>query len=126
MIALKNVIYLAGVSLAVLARQIPVAHAQTHPADLPSDVTELVGRRSSCLELYKKAFDPEHQTRPQEMMASMRSLRCDEIENDEKALRQKYAGNPEIIEALKATWVKVIQRLPVRGAVPPPDLDQPR
>ena len=89
------------------------------PDDLSPDVREFIGRRSSCLEWSKKASDPERKTQLDDIMSLMRTLKCDEVANDEKALRQQYAGNPDILRALDATWVKVVKRLPVRIAVPP-------
>jgi hypothetical protein len=89
------------------------------PADFSPDVREFIGRRSSCLEWSKKASDPEHKTQLDDIMSLMRTLKCDEVANDEKALRQQYAGNRDILRALDATWVKVVKRLPVRIPVPP-------
>jgi len=44
--------------------------------------------------------------------------------DDERTLRQKYAGRPEILASLGAgTWTKVVKRLPYKLVVPP-DFDQ--
>ena len=89
------------------------------PADLSPDVREFIGRRSDCLEWSKKASDPKRKTQLDDIMSLMRTLKCEEVANDEKSLRQQYAGNPDILRALDATWVKFVKRLPVRIAVPP-------
>jgi hypothetical protein len=52
--------------------------------------------------------------------SNLQSLKCFDIVDDERAIRQKYASNPDIQASLGAgTWVKVVKRLPVRIAVPP-------
>jgi hypothetical protein len=79
----------------------------------------LISRRAGCLEWSQKASDPERKAQLGDITSILRSLKCDEVANDEKVLRRQYAGNPDILRALDATWVKVVKRLPVRIAVPP-------
>jgi hypothetical protein len=119
MSAFRDIIFFAGVTLAISAGPAPCAHAQTGPIDLPSDVIGFVGRRASCLEWSKKATDLERA--PQIDL----TLKCSDIASDERAFRRRYASNPEILAALDATWVKVVKRLPVRitPATPSSDLD---
>jgi hypothetical protein len=119
MITSKNFIFLASAALIISGGLTPHAHAQTGPADLPSDVTGLIGRRAGCLEWSQKASDPDRKTQLGDITSILRPLKCDEVANDEKALRQQYASNHDILRALDATWVKVVKRLPVRIAVPP-------
>lgn len=118
MIKFKNLIFPASAALVVVAGLTSGTRAQTPPADLPPDVIEFVGRRSSCLEWSIKAFDPERKAQLDSIMSIMRSLKCDEITHDENALRQKYAASAWILDALKATWTKIVKRLPVRIFVP--------
>jgi hypothetical protein len=108
---------LAAVALATSV-VLPRAHAQGSP-ELPPDVAGLIGRRAGCNEWSQKAFDPEWKSQIEGIMKVMQSLKCDDVADDERALRQKYAGNPKILASLRATWVKVVKRLPVRIAVPP-------
>jgi len=58
----------------------------------------------------------------------LRSLDCGDVAGDEQALRGKYANDPHILAALDATWVKVVQRVPVKVApeANPPDPRRPR
>jgi hypothetical protein len=119
MIAFRNVTTLASAALVILTGLTPFALAQTGSADLPPDVMRLISRRSSCLEWSQKAFDIERKTQLDDVMRTMRPLKCNEVADDERAFRQKYADNPSILAALDATWVKVVKRLPVRIPVPP-------
>jgi hypothetical protein len=119
MLTSKNFIFLASAALMISAGLTPHAHAQTGPADLPSDVMGLISRRVGCLEWSRKVSDPDRKTRLGDITSILRQLKCDEVANDEKALRQQYAGNPDILRALDANWVKVVKRLPVRIAAPP-------
>jgi hypothetical protein len=80
---------------------------------------QLISRRSSCLEWSQKSFDIERKAQLDDIMSTMRSLKCNETADDEKALRQKYTDNPPILAALDATWIKVVKRLQVRIPVPP-------
>jgi hypothetical protein len=112
----KIAAFVIGGPLVALAGFAPCAYAQSK--DLPSDVTEFVGRRAACVEWSQKAFDPEFAKQLDNIMTIMRSLKCEAITNDESLLRQRYAGEPVILAALKATWVKFVKRLPVQA--PPP------
>ncbi|SRR6266404_414974 len=118
MTTLKILEFVVGGLLVALAGFSPSAYAQTKPDSLPSDVTEFVGRRAACVEWSQKAFDPELATQLDNIMTIMRSLKCEAIANDESLLRQRYAGEPAILAALKPTWVKVVKRLPVQIPVP--------
>jgi hypothetical protein len=115
-ITFKNLLLLASVALAISAGLPSRAHAQA--ADLPSDVKDLVSRRSGCLALNRRAFESEGRAQLDGVISEMRSLKCGEITDDEKALQEKYAGNSEVLEALKTAWVKVVKQLPVRKPDP--------
>ncbi len=119
MITFRNFIFLASAALVIAAALTPCAHAQMGPPELPPDVRELVSRRAGCLEWSKKASEPERKAQLGDIESILRSLKCDEAALDEKALREKYAGSPDILRALDATWVKIVKRLPVRIPVPP-------
>jgi hypothetical protein len=117
--ALKSIM-LAGVTLAISAGLAPCAQAQTGSAELPPDVTGFVSRRASCSEWSEKAIDPEWTARIEAIYCNLQALKCFDIMDDERALRQKYAGNPEILSSLGAgVFTKFVTRLPVRIAVPP-------
>jgi hypothetical protein len=117
MTALKSIM-LAGVVLAISINLSP--RAQAGSAELPSDVSEFVIRRGSCSEWSKRAIALEQMAQLEAIYSNLRAQKCFDILNDERALRQKYAGNPEILASLGAgNYTKVITRLPFRIAVPP-------
>ena len=119
MTAFKSLM-LAASALVISAGVAPRADAQTGSAELPSDVTAFVSRRASCSEWSKKAIDPGWTAKIEAIYTNLQSLKCFDIMNDERALRQKYAGNPEIRASLGAGVItKFVTRLPVRIAVPP-------
>lgn len=118
MTTFKIFAFVIGGPLVALAGFAPCVYAQGTPQNLPSDVTEFVGRRAACVEWSQKAFDPELATQLDNIMNIMRSLKCEAVSNDESLLRQRYAGEPVILATLKPTWVKVVKRLPVQ--IPPP------
>jgi hypothetical protein len=122
MTALKGLM-LAGATLAISAGVAPRADAQTGSAELPPDVTEFVSRRASCSEWSKKAIDPEWNARIDAIYSNLQSLRCFDIMDDERALRQKYASSPEIMASLGTGEVvtKFVTRLPTQTAPPPLD-----
>jgi hypothetical protein len=115
-----NNIILAGVTLAISVGLAPCARAQTGSAEFPTDVTEFVSRRASCSEWSKKAIDPERTAQIEAIYGNLQSLKCFDVIDDERALRQKYVGNPEILASLgSGVFTKSVTRLPVRIAVPP-------
>jgi hypothetical protein len=117
--ALKKLV-LASVTLAISAALSPCVHSQTGTPQLPSDITEFLSRRASCSEWSKRVMDPEQMAQLEAIYSSLRAQACFDVLNDEHALRQKYAGNPEILASLGAgNYTKVITRLPARIAVPP-------
>jgi hypothetical protein len=120
MSAFKTFVFLGGVALVILAGLPPCTHAQESSAKLPPEVLGFLSRRGACLEWSQKATDPE---RAVQIDSIGRSLKCSDIVNDERALRQRCASNPGILAALDATWVRVVKRLPVRIPVPS-DLDR--
>jgi hypothetical protein len=83
----------------------------------------LISRRSACLEWSQKASDPERKKQLNDIAGILRTLKCGEVADEERALREKYAGNPDTIKALDATWVKVVKRLPVQIAPDSPQQD---
>jgi len=121
MTAFKTIV-LAGVTLvSVLVAQ--CGEAQQSSADLPPDVAALVARRAACFEWSRKVFEPDRVPDINKVTSMMRSLRCYEIANDERSLREKYSGDPATLAVLKGSWTRVVKRLPVRIPVPS-DLDQ--
>jgi hypothetical protein len=119
MIVLKYLM-VAGVTVGISTGLLPCARAQIGPAELPPDITQFVNRRASCSEWSKKAIDPEQTAQIEAIYSNLQSLNCFDVGDDERALRQKYAGNPEVLASLGAgTYTKFVTRLPVRIAVPP-------
>jgi len=112
-----NSIMLASVSLLVSAGVTFGADTQAGFAELPPELMQFIGHRASCLEWSRKASDPAAQI--DDIKSIMVSLKCSDVADDERALRQKYAGDPNVLAALDATWTKVVQRLSPRIVVPP-------
>jgi hypothetical protein len=105
-------------TLAIPDGLFPCAHGQAAAANLPANVMAFIGRRGSCWIWSKRATDAKDAAQLDAAAGVMRSMKCSDIANDERVLRETYAGNPDILSALDATWVKVVKRLPVRIAVP--------
>jgi hypothetical protein len=104
----------------VLITTTACAQPQPHPANLPPDVAAFVGRRASCQETTNKR--PAGAEDAAQVANVLRSLDCGDVaRGDEQALRGKYANDPHILAAIDATWVKVVQRVPVKVEVDPPD-----
>jgi hypothetical protein len=82
-------------------------------ADLPSDVMSLIGRRAGCEDMVKRGI---------ESASGSEALQCNVVAQDELSLREKYAGDPEVLRALDGTWVKVVRR--VGTATLPPDAER--
>jgi hypothetical protein len=96
------------------------AYSQSAPADIPSDVLELVGRSYACVEWSKRAFDPERKAQLADIGSILQSLKCGGVTNSVvRSLREKYAGDPGILRVLDLAWVKVVQRVPVQMPVSP-------
>jgi len=118
--AYKILLFAAGVIIAASTGGI---RGEENSKTFPSDVIEFVGRRTACMAWSQKAFDPALAAQAKSIMDVMQPLKCGDVTNDERALREKYASDPVVLAALKSTWVRVVTRLPVRIPVPP-DLDQ--
>jgi hypothetical protein len=99
-------------------------YAQTQPGmiELPPDASELIDRRTSCENYSAKGrADPTFAAGLAPVMAA---LRCNDVQKDEGALRERYRNKPQIIVALDAKWVKLVQRVqaqPVPKALSPDD-----
>jgi hypothetical protein len=110
----------ALLTLVALITTTAAAQPQPHPANLPADVAAFVGRRASCQEAANKR--PAGAEDTAQVANVLRSLDCGDVARDEQALRGKYANDPNTLAALDATWVKVVQRVPVKVA---PEADPP-
>lgn len=80
----------------------------------PADVADIIQRRVGCDALTKS--ESNHPNRTSDSEAARRYLECDSVVKDEAALRQKYNGDPRILEALDAKWVRVIRSVPLKIA----------
>jgi hypothetical protein len=115
---------LAGAALAIFVGLTPHARAEIGAANPSTDVAGFIGRRTDRSEWSKKAIDTwsRREIDPAQIDAvygNLRSLKCFEILSDGRALRLKYAGNPEILALLGSGDVtKFVTRLPVRIAIP--------
>ena len=127
MTTLKN-LALAGVALAISVALTPRARAEIGAPNPPPDVAGFISRRTDCSDWSKKAIekssqkeiDPKSNVHIDAIYSNLRSLKCFDILSDERALRQKYASNPEILALLGAGNVaKFVTRLPIRIAIPP-------
>ena len=74
-----------------------------------------VGRRAGCQEAANRR--PAGAEDTAQVANVLRSLDCVDVARDEQALRGKYANDPNTLAALDATWMKVVQRVPVRVPV---------
>jgi|EndMetStandDraft_8_1072994.scaffolds.fasta_scaffold116250_2 hypothetical protein len=81
-------------------------------ANLPTDVTAFVSRRTSCDDLALKANADALQTEDADRIRLI--LKCNAVVPEEAALRRKYQDNSLVIAALDATWVKIVRRVPVQ------------
>jgi len=69
--------------------------------DLPSDARQVAERLASCSH-FAGEFNGDGSDRDKEITSTLTELRCDTIDQDASAIRQKYAGNREVQEALAA------------------------
>jgi hypothetical protein len=90
----------------------PKAEEPAAQADLPAEVDALIFRNASC---NWSTINRGNRSSAQ-VEASRRYLKCDAVVKDEAALRHKYNGDPRILEALDAKWVRVIRRVPLKIA----------
>lgn len=68
---------------------------------LPSDARLVAERLASCSH-FAGEFNGDRSDRDKEVAATMAELRCDTIDQDASAIRQKYAGDRAVQEALAA------------------------
>jgi len=110
----------AGLAVAIAVGACTGIGAQQQgPANLPADVTGFIIHRTACSERVAQMDAATEGVRE-----TLQSMNCFDIVDDERTLRQKYAGHPEILASLGAgTWTKVVKRLPYKLVVPP-DFDQ--
>jgi len=103
--------------LAVVASAFPIASAgraaESGAPMPPPDMLAFVDRRARCHEWSVKAIEPEHATASE---SAWRSGKCAELAPDERALREKYAGDPGVLAAFDATWRIIVRRVPVQIA----------
>jgi hypothetical protein len=110
---MKFAIFISAVTGALVVASVMPAFSQMQPktGGLPADVTELISRRASCDEyVLKGRFDPNLAAEFEPLLVT---LRCNDVPKEEGILRDRYRSVPQIIAALDAKWVKVIQRVPV-------------
>jgi hypothetical protein len=119
MTALKRLL-LGGAALAMCSGVTPRADAQTGSAELPPDIATFVSRRASCSQWSKKAIDPERRAQIEAIYSNLHSMKCFGLIDEDRALRLKYASNPEILALLgEGKFTKFVTRLSPRIAVPP-------
>ena len=69
--------------------------------NLPSDARQVAERLASCSH-FAGEIGGNGSTRDKEVTSTMAELRCDTIEQDVSVIRQKYAGNRLVQDALAA------------------------
>jgi hypothetical protein len=69
--------------------------------DLPSDAQQVAERLAACSH-FAGEFNGDGSDRDKEVASTMTDLRCDGIEQDVSTIRQKYADNRTVQEALDA------------------------
>jgi hypothetical protein len=79
---------------------------------LPPAVTDLIGRRTSCVDWTAKSHT--NPSLASGLASTLDTLRCSDVPKEEVAVRKLYHRDAHIIAALDAKWVKVVQRVPVR------------
>ena len=68
---------------------------------LPSDARQVAERLASCSH-FAGEFDGDGSDRDMEVASVMAELHCETVDRDVAAIRQKYAGNRAVQEALVA------------------------
>jgi hypothetical protein len=117
MISLQTLRF-AGALLIISASIVPFADAQIGPPELPADVIAFAVRRANCVAWSQKSPAADQQAQ-NDITSMMLTLKCGDIADNERALREKYASKREILASLDATWTKITQRLPVQIPVTP-------
>jgi hypothetical protein len=112
MTALQTFVFLTVVAFAFAIGPTCRA-AQAGASELPPDMLAFVDRRARCHEWSVKAMEPEHAA---ESESAWRARKCAELAQDERALREKYAGDPGVLAAFDATWRIIVRRVPVQIA----------
>ena len=66
---------------------------------LPRDASRVAGRSASCFH-FSGEFNGDGSQRDKEVTATMRELRCDQLERDVLIIRKKYRHNQAVQTAL--------------------------
>ena len=102
---------IVSIMLFLIAISAP-AQSRAQDSGLPSDVTDLIIRRTSCYEWSaRRQRDPALASNLTSVFAA---LRCNDVPRDEAALRRRYLDNSGVLAALNAKWAKVVRRVPVQ------------
>lgn len=80
------------------AKKAPRTIAASHPG-LPSDVTDFMSRRSSCDHFRNEDMTGGDRN---DFLAEQSSLYCSGTDAELAGLREKYAADPGVIEALRS------------------------
>ena len=67
---------------------------------LPPDATYVVEKLAACAH-FASRFDGDNSQRDREFTAAIVQLRCETIDEDVRAIVAKYAGNKDVLKALK-------------------------
>lgn len=65
----------------------------------PGDVKKLIDRLAGCT--HWSAEEPYDAERKKEISLAMNDLRCDHLEKDEAAARERYAKRPRVLKVLQ-------------------------
>lgn len=68
--------------------------------EVPEDASMVASRLESCVH-FAGEFNGDQSARDKEVTQAMDELRCDTIESEAAAMRQKYPGNTAVTQALE-------------------------
>ncbi len=113
MMALQTFVFLAVVAFAFPIGPTCRA-AQAGASELPPEVLTFVHRRARCQEWSSSEVADPH--RAAETKSALQTWKCAEAPQDERALREKFAGDSRVLAAIEADWRIIVRRVPVQIA----------
>ena len=67
--------------------------------DMPADVSDFIRRAVTCN--HWAGEEPYNEERRAQMAEAVASLRCRELDTDQRALAKQYDGNPEVLRRIR-------------------------
>jgi hypothetical protein len=87
---------LAVAAVGAAAEEDPIADLKKGQ---PKDVAALIERIVECT--HWSGEEPYDRERRNEILSAQKDLKCDRVAIDETTIRQRYARNPQVLNALK-------------------------